>query len=118
MSTSKAGKHGHAKATIIGIDIFTNKKYEDSCPSTHNMEAPEVKKNEYQLIDIQEDGFVTLLLDDGTTKEDLKLPEGEDEAEVMNKLKADFAAEKSLLVTVISAMGKEKIIAYRETGGD
>ena len=27
VSHSKTGKHGHAKASIIGIDIFTNKKY-------------------------------------------------------------------------------------------
>jgi translation initiation factor 5A len=29
-STSKAGKHGSAKAHIVGNDIFTNKKVEDS----------------------------------------------------------------------------------------
>lgn len=117
MSTSKAGKHGHAKATIVGIDLFTGKKYEDSCPSTHNMETPVVKKQEYTLIDIADDGFVSLLLDSGETKEDLKLSEDEDDAETMAKLKADFQAGKSLLVTVIAAMGKEKIISYRETAG-
>ncbi len=26
-STAKPGKHGSAKATIVGNDIFTNKKY-------------------------------------------------------------------------------------------
>jgi translation initiation factor 5A len=46
-STSKAGKHGHAKATIVGTDIFTGKKYEDSSPTSHNMEEPFVIRKEY-----------------------------------------------------------------------
>lgn len=46
-STSKAGKHGHAKASIVGIDIFTGKKHEDSCPTSHNIDIPFVKKTEY-----------------------------------------------------------------------
>merc|ERR1712037_99383 len=61
-STSKTGKHGHAKVNMTALDIFTNKKYEDSCPSTHNMMVPNVNRTEYTLLDISDDGFLSLLL--------------------------------------------------------
>jgi len=110
MSTSKTGKHGHAKVHLVGIEIFSGKKVEDICPSTHNMMVPEVTRNEYPVVDITSDGFACLLLPDGNTKEDLKLPEGE----LGQQIRDDFAAGKDVQVTVLNAMDQEAIVSAKE----
>lgn len=49
VSTSKTGKHGHAKCHFVAQDIFTGKKMEDLVPSSHNLAAPNVTRMEYQV---------------------------------------------------------------------
>jgi len=110
MSTSKTGKHGHAKVHTVGIDIFTGKKYEDISPSTHNMDVPEVTRTEYQVLDLTDDGFCSLLTSDGQTKDDLKVPEGE----VGEKIRDDFGNGKDVQVTVLGALGQELIVQAKE----
>ena len=119
VSTSKTGKHGHAKAHIIAIDIFTGKKMEDLCPCSHNLDIPFVKKTEYQVLTADADtGEVSLLQEDGTTKDDLNLPTFVSIGEATDadkKTTADILAElekgeKSVFVIVQGACGVEKIV--------
>ena len=49
ISFTKDGKHGHAKAHIVAIDIFTKKKMEDITPSTQTIMVPVVVRKEYQV---------------------------------------------------------------------
>jgi len=111
MSTSKTGKHGHAKVHLVGIDIFTQRKYEDLCPSTHNLDVPEVTRTDYQLVDISDDGFVSLMKADGSTKDDLKVPVGE----LGDQIKDAFGEGKDVMVTVQGAMNQEAIIVWKES---
>jgi len=110
MSTSKTGKHGHAKVHLVALDIFTQKKYEDLCPSTHNIDVPNVTRQEYTLIDITNDGFVALMAENADTREDLRLPEGE----LGDKIREEFEkGAGQVLVTVMSAVGEEQIVAVK-----
>ncbi len=110
-STSKTGKHGSAKIHFIGTDIFTGKKVEEISPSTANMEAPNVKKEEMPLVSIEEEGFCSLMTADGSTKEDLKLPQGELGDEIRKAF--EEGDDKEIIVTIQSAMDEEAIIGWK-----
>merc|ERR1712188_25065 len=115
VSTSKTGKHGHAKCHFVALNIFTGKKQE-LCPSTHNAEVPFVKRNEYQVMDIGDgppDGYLTLMTEDGDMREDIKFPnEHEDDAKVNEDIVRYFEDESvDCFVTVLVACGKEKVLS-------
>ncbi|KAJ1333559.1 translation initiation factor 5A [Microdochium nivale] len=111
MSTSKTGKHGHAKVHLVAIDIFTGKKMEELCPSTHNMDVPNVTRREFQLLDISDDGFLSLMNDDGDTKDDVKMPDGE----IGDKIKRLFTEEgKDTNVIILTSMGEETAVEAKE----
>jgi len=108
MSTSKTGKHGHAKVHMVAIDIFTSKKLEDICPSTHNMDVPNVQRKDYQLLDIDGD-FLSLMDDSGDQRDDIKVPEGE----LGDEIKSRFESDEGLMVSVLGAMDEEVAIAVK-----
>merc|ERR1712055_344164 len=109
MSTSKTGKHGHAKVHLVALDIFDGKKYEDICPSTHNMECPIVKRTEYQLIDMDDEGFVTLMDDTGETRDDLQATD----PEVNKQIREKCDAGEDALICVLKAIGKEMVMSVK-----
>lgn len=109
MSTSKTGKHGHAKVHLTGIDIFSGNKYEDLCPSTHNMDVPNVCRKDYQFMDLTDDDFLSLYDDCGETRQDLRLPCGALGDEIRNKC----AADECFNVTVLKSMDQEAVIGVK-----
>ena len=95
------------------------------CPSTHNVESPNVSLEEFQLLDCDVDaGIVSVLLENGDTKDDLILPGHENEDKTPSQAEADeelgkqisdaVNEDKPILVTVLSAMGKKKIVRFKE----
>merc|ERR1712032_1160166 len=103
----------------------TGKKYEDLCPSSHNVECPFVKRTEYTFLDADHDsGEVTLLKENGDMKQDLNLPDRvlvgeatEDDKKLTMDIKSAQEAGKEMSVVVLEACGKEKIIQLKEKEG-
>ena len=111
ISTSKTGKHGHAKAHFVAIDIFTGKKCEELCPSSHNIDVPNVTRSEYQVLDAQEgEDYISLMDADGNSKDDLRFP---DNYELVTGIIEKFnEGVEDVFVTTINAMGEEMIVSF------
>ena len=117
ITTSKTGKHGHAKASIVGTDIFNGRKYEDSCPASYSKESPTIIRTEWIVNTVSDDGYVSLLdTKTGKQKEDLKLPnDTESDKETSKRITEGIEAGKTLVVVVLNAMDIEKIESCKES---
>jgi len=115
ISVSKTGKHGHAKANITGLDVFTGRKYVEICPTSHNMVAPAMFRSEWQLTDLSHEGTMTLMDQGGNMKEDLDLPRDThgELTELSKSVRSRFdtvEANRGVFVTVLQAMDTEQIV--------
>ena len=77
-------------------------RYEDICPSTHNMDVPHVKREDYQLTDI-DDEYLVLMNDNGDLREDLKIPEGD----LGTQLRSEYDGGKELLVSNLTTINNQ-----------
>jgi translation initiation factor 5A len=110
ISTSKTGKHGHAKCHFVATDIFTKKKYEMIETSTHNVSVPVIEKTEYTLLDISEEHFLTLMDASGETRVDLKMPNDETLASSIIKF---FDNGDGVVIIVMKALNEEIVYNIR-----
>ena len=111
----KATANGNKRLHLVGTHIHTGKKYEDTLNLSagfHGINVPVTSKATFALCDVDAStGFLSLLTDDGETKEDVSLTRAEDGgfdalgAEVVQR----FEAGESLKVTVLSIMGQDMV---------
>ena len=111
LTKSKTGKHGGCKIHFVGLDIFTQKKYDTIYKSGDNVAVPIISKCDYTLVDISDDdpAFLSLIDNAHTMREDTKLPDNE----LGNKIKEEFKNRHNIIVTVLKSMDREMIISYK-----
>jgi len=74
------------------------------------MDVPNVTRTEYQLVNI-DDGYLNLMTNDGTAKDDVKVPEGD----LGKQIQDGYEEGKDLLVTIVAAMGEEQAMSFKES---
>merc|ERR1711865_982335 len=123
VSTSKTGKHGHAKCKFSAVDIFSGATCEELCPSSHSIDVPVVVKSDWQIQGIEGETYVLLMDPEGEMREDLELPDQtyktSDDIETSKLIKdyvalVDEGADIEIYCTVLAAIGKEKIVDVRK----
>ena len=111
--TSKPGKHGSSKVHLIGLDLFTGRRYEAICQSGHRILVPLVSRAEREVSFFSGE-TAYLFNDDMTIRGDLSIGPNchvtKEEADAMvMEAEADTEGRKRVVATVLKAMGREMI---------
>eukprot|EP01083_Nonionella_stella_P002991 8535_1 len=117
IAVSKTGKHGHAKCNFTATDIFTGKKLEDMVPGSHGTTVPIVNKSDWEIIDIGEDGELTLMDEGGNQKTDINLPLVPDNM-AQEIRDAWDEGENQVSCTVQAAIGIEQVISFKKEASE
>mmetsp|Transcript_114075 Transcript_114075/g.179581 ORF Transcript_114075/g.179581 Transcript_114075/m.179581 type:complete len:161 (-) Transcript_114075:24-506(-) len=118
-----ATANGNKRIRLVGLHVFTNKKYEDTLNLTAGftgIEVPITTKASYLLMDVElPDGTLSLLDEaSGETKDDVSLikdpeqPKGSDTPfdEIGNAIVKAFNDGTEARVTVLGIMGKDLVV--------
>ena len=114
ITKSKTGKHGHAKAGIAGTDLFTGRRYETHLPTSHEIEVPIVERQDYELLNIDENH--TQLLDlGGNMREDVDLRD--DDTSQRLRAAYDEDPDTPIIVTILTSLGESIIVDFKRNAG-
>jgi translation initiation factor 5A len=79
------------------------------------MSEPIVKKFEYTVMDVSDDGALSLLTAEGEPKDDLNLPSGTDDNDkIAKEIKTMFADGKGIRIVTMTAIGQESVCGVTE----
>ena len=111
----KATNKGNDRIHLVGVHMVTGKKYEDTLLATLPIDQIVVKREFYDVLDVDtHEGTVSVLTKSGDTKDDLNLEKSDNPNEKYNSVCTDlvkrFEDGEELKVTVQVAMGEETIV--------
>ena len=112
-TTHKTGKHGSAKSIIKLRDVFTGKNHVIAKSTKNKLEVPKIEKNDYDLLDIDDDGNLSLL--SLKTKEVVNIKN--DEKDLHEKLKKMLSKDQ-ITLTLLEAKNLNKIVSFRKMNED
>lgn len=117
VGTSKVWKgpfRGCFQSQIVAHCIFTGKKFEHTCPATEDVSMAAVQRQECTVMDIGDDGELSLLTSSFDMKSDVNLPTGTDgDCKLAECIKTDFHNGKTVKVVVLSSCGIEKVVQHK-----
>ncbi|MFJ3307440.1 hypothetical protein ACIPSA_30965 [Streptomyces sp. NPDC086549] len=114
-SREASSADGGEVRTITALGLFNSQKYEVTLSLDQSVVVPVVTYTEYTLIDIADDGSVTLMAEDGQVRDDLRLPDDTSSlASFTVGVRENFEDGRPLAIGVESAMGSEQIVSMTQ----
>jgi translation elongation factor P/translation initiation factor 5A len=117
VGTSKIWKgplRGCFQAQLVARCIFTGKKFEHNIPATEDVCMAAVQRQVCTVVDIGDDGELSLLTPAYDMKNDVNLSTGTDgDRRLSECIKKDFHRGKTVTVVVLSSCGIEKVVSHK-----
>ncbi|EGG20377.1 hypothetical protein DFA_07501 [Cavenderia fasciculata] len=110
-------KHGELIEFVCSEYFNKNQSHVFRLGQNKEIEVPIVTIKTYQLLLIDQDGYLSLLDEsNGTTREDIKLPKND--KDLTSELQLSYNLDNSLNVQVAQIMGIEGVISFNQTNDD